>query len=141
MSFSESILKDHADLTRRFFIGFGAASLASLASRRAVARADESASVLTEAVFHLDSFMIAPGKFNDVSRGSPVPHLLIPHLLMSSPCHFGRWHSRRTPSKTNPRLPGATPKGVEPKPDASAHGFWGHRQEFVFPCLMNNGEQ
>ena len=34
-----------------------------------------------------------------------------------------------------------TPKGVEPKPDASAHGFWGHRQEFVFPCLMNNGEQ
>ncbi len=72
----EKFLEVHSQLTRRFFIGIGTVGLASLAARRAAVRADEFAPELIESVSKLESFMTPLDKFNDVSRGSPVPHSL-----------------------------------------------------------------
>lgn len=72
----DQFLQEHSQLTRRYFVGIGLASLASLCGRISKARAADLPVELNEAVAKLDSFMTPLDKFRDVSRGSPVPHSL-----------------------------------------------------------------
>ena len=72
----DQFLQEHSRLTRRFFVGIGLAGLASLSGRVSSAGAAELPAELNEALAKLESFMTAPEKFRDVSRGSPVPHSL-----------------------------------------------------------------
>jgi len=72
----DRFMRDHTRLTRRYFVGLGAASLATLAGRLPSTRAGDHPAELKDAVAKLESFMTPLDKFRDVSRGSPVPHSL-----------------------------------------------------------------
>ena len=69
-------LAEHEELTRRYFmrLGLGAAALVGL-SRRAAG--DEPASAeLADAIAKLETYLTPLDKFQDVSRGKPLPHSL-----------------------------------------------------------------
>ena len=76
----DRFLTEHGALSRRFFLGFGAAGSAAWArlasgtepSPDASARSPE----LSAAVEQLESWLTAPEDFRDVSRGKPLPHSL-----------------------------------------------------------------
>lgn len=69
-------MSEHADLSRRFFLRCGAALAAgSAVPARA---ADPLPAELAPALEKLESYFTAPGKFEDVSRGNPLPHSLPP---------------------------------------------------------------
>jgi len=72
----DRFLTDHSKLSRRFFVGLGAAGLASLVGYPKLARSAEITSDLKDAVAKLDSLMTPSAKFQDVSRGEPIPHTL-----------------------------------------------------------------
>ncbi|MBM3983434.1 MAG: hypothetical protein FJ304_24830 [Planctomycetes bacterium] len=67
---------DHSDLSRRFFLRCGAALTAggAVAARASAELPPE----LTPAIAKLESYFTVPAKFQDVSRGRPVPHTLPP---------------------------------------------------------------
>lgn len=65
-----------SQLSRRFFVGLGAAGLAGFVGQAKQGRAAEIAPELKEAVAKLDSLLTPGGKFQDVSRGEPIPHTL-----------------------------------------------------------------
>jgi DMSO/TMAO reductase YedYZ molybdopterin-dependent catalytic subunit len=66
----------HQQLTRRYFLGLGAAGAAALASGPTVGRADAGREELDKAVAELESFFTPQASFRDVSRGKPLPHSL-----------------------------------------------------------------
>lgn len=69
---------EHNDLSRRFFLRCGAVMTAGGATA-ARAFADEPLPAeLTPALEKLESYFTIPAKFQDVSRGRPVPHSLPP---------------------------------------------------------------
>ena len=72
----ERFLRDHSLVTRRFFVGAGAASLAMFGRGVIQGWADEISPELNDAMARLESYMTPLDKFRDVSRGSPVPHSL-----------------------------------------------------------------
>jgi DMSO/TMAO reductase YedYZ molybdopterin-dependent catalytic subunit len=74
MSPVDRFLREHACLTRRFFLRTGAAAAAGFSV--AGLRADVSSPELQKAIDRLDSFFTPPDDFRDVSRGKPVPHSL-----------------------------------------------------------------
>lgn len=76
----EQFLAEHSAITRRFFLGLGAAG--SLAWAR-LASSAEAGSTLNErdprldaALADLETWLTLPGDFRDVSRGTPKPHSL-----------------------------------------------------------------
>ncbi|MBI1312001.1 molybdopterin-dependent oxidoreductase [bacterium] len=75
----ERFLSEHATVSRRFFLGLGAAG--SLAWTR-LAWAAEAATQATRnprlqaAIEQLESWLTLPDDFRDVSRGKPLPHSL-----------------------------------------------------------------
>lgn len=76
----EQFLSQHSDISRRYFLGLGAAgSLAwgklSLGAEEPAAKADRDPR-LEEAIANLESFLTPESEFRDVSRGRPVPHSL-----------------------------------------------------------------
>lgn len=72
----EEFIDEHARLTRRFFVGLGITGVAALGSVPRSGSAAELAPELKESLAKLESYMTALDKFQDVSRGSPVPHSL-----------------------------------------------------------------
>ena len=72
----DRFLQDHTRLTRRFFVGLGMASAASLVSVSKLKGEQPLAPGLKASVAKLESLMTLPEKFGDVSRGSPIPHSL-----------------------------------------------------------------
>lgn len=76
MSRPDSFLREHVRLTRRYFVGLGAAGITALnQSRRGIA-ADDSSPELDAAIAGLETLLTTPEKFRDVSRGKPKPHTL-----------------------------------------------------------------
>ncbi len=69
---------EHQHLTRRFFLSLSTLGAATLAVGSPVARANELAPELAEAIGKLESLLTPLDKFRDVSRGMPVPHSLPP---------------------------------------------------------------
>src|SRR5262245_45344103 len=76
MTNSERFLAEHLKLTRRFFLGAGAAVVASLGGWSR-ARADRPRSPeLAKALEKLEPYFTTQEDFRDVSRGKPLPHSL-----------------------------------------------------------------
>src|SRR5690242_19833078 len=69
-------LVEHAYLTRRFFLGLGAAGTAALSSFPLSAQTSPRDPKLQDAIDKLETWLTLPGKFRDVSRGKPIPHTL-----------------------------------------------------------------
>jgi DMSO/TMAO reductase YedYZ molybdopterin-dependent catalytic subunit len=67
-------LQDHASVTRRFFLGFGAAGLAAMRTLPLHAAEPEWNDQLQQAVDKLESWLTSQDEFQDVSRGNPKPH-------------------------------------------------------------------
>ncbi|HEV2971034.1 MAG TPA: molybdopterin-dependent oxidoreductase [Pirellulales bacterium] len=67
---------EHEQLTRRFFIRIGAGGAAVAGLWPAVGRAEPRAPELAQAIAKLEPYFTPPDKFQDVSRGKPLPHLL-----------------------------------------------------------------
>jgi DMSO/TMAO reductase YedYZ molybdopterin-dependent catalytic subunit len=79
MNDPEQFLAEHLRLTRRFFLGMGTAGMAFASSRSAADSADLSAPELVKALAKLESYFTLPARFQDVSRGKPLPHSLPEH--------------------------------------------------------------
>jgi DMSO/TMAO reductase YedYZ molybdopterin-dependent catalytic subunit len=69
----DRFLRDHHDLTRRFFLGLLAGSVAAPRLFGDDKPDDKS---LADAIDKLETYFTPPDKFGDVSRGKPVPHSL-----------------------------------------------------------------
>jgi len=75
-------LHEHAELTRRHFAKLGLGSAAALALWPTRARGESTAGAVTDApeladaIARLESYLTPPDKFQDVSRGKPLPHSL-----------------------------------------------------------------
>jgi len=76
MSDLQRFVREHRELTRRYFLRLGVASsaLAGLWPQRS--NAASPAPELAAAIAALESFFTVPANFRDVSRGKPLPHSL-----------------------------------------------------------------
>jgi hypothetical protein len=76
----ERFLAEHSSVSRRFFLGLGAAgsaAWASLANGTETSPPDSGRpEQLQAAISALESWLTAPDDFRDVSRGKPLPHSL-----------------------------------------------------------------
>ena len=72
----DRFLRDHSHLTRRHFLRLGVASAALFSGRGSSSRANDLPAELQEWLEKLESYLTAPDKFGDVSRGTPLPHSL-----------------------------------------------------------------
>ncbi len=75
MSDAKDFLREHNELSRRFFLRCGAALAAGSAI---TASAAEPPAELAPVLEKLESYFTTQEKFGDVSRGRPVPHTLSP---------------------------------------------------------------
>jgi hypothetical protein len=75
MSELARFLWEHETLARRYFLKCGAGAAAAIAWPR-LARGGSSAAELDDAISKLESFLTPPERFQDVSRGKPIPHSL-----------------------------------------------------------------
>jgi DMSO/TMAO reductase YedYZ molybdopterin-dependent catalytic subunit len=76
MSTPERFLAGHVRLTRRFFLRAGAACAAAAGGWPLAADAGPPAPELARALENLEPYFTSQAKFQDVSRGQPVPHSL-----------------------------------------------------------------
>jgi DMSO/TMAO reductase YedYZ molybdopterin-dependent catalytic subunit len=76
MSELQAFAAEHDRLTRRYFIRIGAGGAALAGLWPAVGRAESRAPELAQALSRLEPFFTPPDKFQDVSRGKPLPHSL-----------------------------------------------------------------
>lgn len=74
----DRFLRQHAGLTRRYFLGLGAAGTAALAASHLAGAAEPQDERLQAAIDQLESWLTPPDQFRDVSRGQPIPHTLPP---------------------------------------------------------------
>ncbi len=79
MNDPEQFLAEHLRLTRRFFLGMGAACMAAGGDRSFAQSAEPAAPELVEALAKLEPYFTLPADFRDVSRGKPLPHALPEH--------------------------------------------------------------
>lgn len=68
-------LREHRNLTRRYFLGLGAAASTAWSLWPLSARAETPAE-LAEAIRNLEPYFTPQERFQDVSRGKPLPHSL-----------------------------------------------------------------
>lgn len=64
------------DITRRLFLGAGAATAAAFSARQARADTPPPSPELAKAIEKLEPYFTPPADFDDVSRGDPIPHTL-----------------------------------------------------------------
>jgi len=76
------------DLTRRLFLGAGAAALVA---QPVHADSPATSPELARALEKLEPYFTAPDKFQDVSRGNPIPHKLPPAKLREVGLHRDTW--------------------------------------------------
>jgi DMSO/TMAO reductase YedYZ molybdopterin-dependent catalytic subunit len=69
-------LREHHELSRRYLLGLGAGGAAALGCWPCWAGGEPLVPELTEAIEKLETFLTPPDKFQDVSRGTPLPHSL-----------------------------------------------------------------
>jgi hypothetical protein len=71
-----TFLREHGELTRRYFLGLGIGGSAALAGWPLLADEPRPGTGLQEAIDKLESWLTPQELFRDVSRGKPVPHSL-----------------------------------------------------------------
>jgi DMSO/TMAO reductase YedYZ molybdopterin-dependent catalytic subunit len=76
MNESEQLLTDHDTLTRRYFLRASAACIAAAGGWSLGHGAEPAAPELVQALARLDPYFTLQAKFQDVSRGKPIPHTL-----------------------------------------------------------------
>jgi DMSO/TMAO reductase YedYZ molybdopterin-dependent catalytic subunit len=76
MKNSERFLFEHQELSRRYFLRWGATSAATFAFWPLVTAADPPAPALAKALETLEPYFTPQEEFRDVSRGKPLPHSL-----------------------------------------------------------------
>ncbi|MHB8521539.1 MAG: molybdopterin-dependent oxidoreductase [Limisphaerales bacterium] len=76
MKSAQRFLPEQPQLTRRHFLGLGAAGAAALGGWPLTADADPLAPELAKALEGLEPYFTPRDKFRDVSRGKPLPHSL-----------------------------------------------------------------
>ncbi|MGZ0173401.1 MAG: molybdopterin-dependent oxidoreductase [Planctomycetales bacterium] len=72
----ERLIRDHAALSRRYFLGLGVAGAAALKSLPLQAEESTDLPSLNDTIGKLESWLTGMDDFRDVSRGKPVPHSL-----------------------------------------------------------------
>ena len=77
------------DITRRLFLGAGAAATAGLATQSV--RAEKPSPELARALEKLEPYFTAPADFQDVSRGNPLPHKLPAEKKRQVGMHRDTW--------------------------------------------------
>ncbi len=73
-----AFLREHARLTRRYFLKFGAAGIAALRISEVAGQEAATNPVLRDAIEGLEPWLTNQDDFRDVSRGNPKPHALSP---------------------------------------------------------------
>jgi DMSO/TMAO reductase YedYZ molybdopterin-dependent catalytic subunit len=73
---TQQFLSEHTSLTRRYFLGLGAAGAAAFAGSPLLAADSNDNDVLQKAISSIETWLTKPDDFRDVSRGKPVPHSL-----------------------------------------------------------------
>ncbi len=76
MNERQRFLDEHGRLTRRYFLRAGAACVATAGGWSLAAGAEPPSPELAKAIDKLGSFFTNPEDFQDVSRGTPLPHSL-----------------------------------------------------------------
>ena len=76
MKEQQRFLEQHRTLTRRYFLRAGAAGSAALGLWPRISKSDPPAPELSEAIRALESYFTQQERFQDVSRGKPLPHSL-----------------------------------------------------------------
>ncbi len=72
----EQFLSEHEEFTRRYFLKVSAGTTAAMGLLPRTARSEPPGPELADAMAKLESYLTAPEKFVDVSRGKPLPHSL-----------------------------------------------------------------
>ncbi len=75
---AHSFLREHARLTRRYFLQCGAAGVIAIKSVPLWAQVKEHDPKLQAAIDKIEAWLTRPDDFQDVSRGKPKPHSLTP---------------------------------------------------------------
>ncbi len=75
MNSLDHFLREHHELTRRYFLRLGAAGAAAAAWPKTTTAAQRPPQ-LAQAIEKLESYLTPPEAFSDVSRGNPIPHTL-----------------------------------------------------------------
>src|SRR4051812_14042235 len=101
------------DPSRRLFLGLGAASLAG------VSRAADPPPDLARVIDKLEPYFTPPAKFQDVSRGNPLPHKLSADKKREVGMHPDTWKLEVVADPDNPATLG------KPLTKASALDFAG----------------
>ncbi|MBC8290813.1 MAG: hypothetical protein H8E37_10905, partial [Planctomycetes bacterium] len=73
---NEQFLAEHTTLSRRYFLGLGAAGAAALAGSPLQAADSDGDGILQKAIDRIETWLTKPDDFRDVSRGKPLPHSL-----------------------------------------------------------------
>ena len=76
MSEPDDFLREHRELTRRFLLRLGAGGAAALACWPNSSSGQVLTPELARAIDSLEAYLTPPDKFQDVSRGKPLPHSL-----------------------------------------------------------------
>ena len=76
MNTVEHFLRQHQQITRRYFLRLGAACAAAAGAGPLAADTDPLAPELAEVLQTLEPYFTPQEKFRDVSRGKPLPHSL-----------------------------------------------------------------
>jgi DMSO/TMAO reductase YedYZ molybdopterin-dependent catalytic subunit len=136
MNDRDDFLAEHLKLTRRYFLGAGAAWAA--AGLVPAARAAEvPAPALARALEKLEPYFTPPEKFQDVSRGNPVPHSLPEEKKRAAGLTRDTWALEVI---SDPEYPAALGKQLTRK-DGTALDFagllrLGERHAVRFPKVM-----
>jgi hypothetical protein len=69
-------VNEHQQLTRRYFVELGVGAAVSTGLWPRSARGELDAPELADSLEKLESYLTLPEKFQDVSRGTPLPHSL-----------------------------------------------------------------
>jgi DMSO/TMAO reductase YedYZ molybdopterin-dependent catalytic subunit len=125
MSDSSRFLSEHAELTRRYFLGCG---FAGATAAGGFARAAERPPELARAIAKLESYFTPPDEFQDVSRGKPLPHSLPAEKKREVGLTRETWKLEVIPDPENPATLG--------KPLAVKDGT-----ALDFPALLKLGEK
>src|SRR6266571_5045341 len=76
MNTAERFLRQHQQVTRRYFLRLSAAGAAAVRAGALAADADPLAPELVKVLQTLEPYFTRQEKFRDVSRGKPLPHSL-----------------------------------------------------------------
>ena len=91
MNSNERLAAEHAELTRRYFLGLGALGAGALSAAPLLAMEGTLAPELAEAVARLE-YLTPSADFINYGRGKPPPHTLPPDKLREAGLTRETWH-------------------------------------------------